>query len=340
MRGELTDTKPGEITFVEEDPATATPSVSVDLKSALEASWQRSFQRLDAMLDAELGDRPGLESAHLRALVQAGRELAGNGALDKLFELILDLSLGAVKALRGVVMTLEKQGDLKSRAIRGEGLRISAAVRDLVMNEGRSLLIRDARLDQHLGSRPSVLSQEIRSILAVPLQTDERVIGLLYLDSPHLVREFTPEDLNLVTVMANIAAIRIEHARLGEQEQARKLLARDLERAAEIQRQLLPSNAPEIAGFDTAGYNAPCLAVGGDYYDFLRYQDGRVAFLIGDVSGKGLGAALLMSSLQARAHLLFIRRSGAIVRARLPIESQHYGELSGQLLHYFFCWGA
>ncbi len=68
---------------------------------------------------------------------------------------------------------------------------------------------------------------------------------------------------------------------------------------------MLPSNAPEIAGFDTAGYNAPCLTVGGDYYDFLRYQDGRVAFLIGDVSGKGLGAALLMSSLQARAHLLF-----------------------------------
>ncbi len=193
MRGELTDTKPGEITFVERDLAVATPSVSVDLKSALEAMWQHSFERLDAVLDAELRDRPSLESAHLRALVQAGRELAGNGALDKLFELILDLSLGAVKALRGVVMTLEKQGDLKSRATRGEGLRISAAVRDLVMNEGRSLLMRDARLDQHFGSQPSVLLQEIRSILAVPLQTDERVIGLLYLDSPHLVREFTPK---------------------------------------------------------------------------------------------------------------------------------------------------
>jgi sigma-B regulation protein RsbU (phosphoserine phosphatase) len=105
--------------------------------------------------------------------------------------------------------------------------------------------------------------------------------------------------------MANIAAIRIEHARLAEQEESRKLLLRELERAAEIQRRLLPSHAPQIAGLDLAGYNAPCRTVGGDYYDFLPYPGGRVALLIGDVSGKGLGAALLMSSLQARVQVFF-----------------------------------
>ncbi|MBV8810117.1 MAG: PP2C family protein-serine/threonine phosphatase [Acidobacteriaceae bacterium] len=105
--------------------------------------------------------------------------------------------------------------------------------------------------------------------------------------------------------MANIAAIRIEHARLTEQEQARKLLARELEQAAQIQRRLLPTGAPEIAGLDLAGYNAPCRTVGGDYYDFIPYSDGRVALFIADVSGKGLGAALLMSSLQARVQVLF-----------------------------------
>jgi phosphoserine phosphatase RsbU/P len=149
------------------------------------------------------------------------------------------------------------------------------------------------------------LTQEIRSILAVPLQTEERVLGLLYLDSPHLVHEFTPEDLNLVTVIANIATIRIENARLVEREQTRKLLEQDLERAAEIQRRLLPSQAPTMRGWELAGYNAPCRTVGGDYYDFLSYPDGRVAVLLGDVSGKGLGAALLMSSLQARVQVIF-----------------------------------
>jgi sigma-B regulation protein RsbU (phosphoserine phosphatase) len=292
MRGEFADARVDGITFFEQSLANPTPAVSVTLKSALQVA-------------TDPVSHPTLENAHLGALVRAGRELAGHGALEELFELVLDLSLSAVKASRGVVMTRECAGDLRTRAIRGEGLRISATVRDLVMNEGRSLLVRDAQLDQDFGSRSSITLQKIRSILAVPLQTDERVIGLLYLDSPHLVREFTPEDLNLVTVMANIAAIRVEHSRLAEREQASKLLARDLERAAEIQRQLLPSKAPEIAGFDMAGYNAPCRAVGGDYYDFLPHPDGRVTLLIGDVSGKGMGAALLMSSLHARAHLLF-----------------------------------
>lgn len=301
---ELTDVEPGQITFVEQRGESVAPTVSVDLKSALEATWQDRLDRLEAVLEAESG-RPALEGAHLKALLQAGRELAGNGGLGKLCELVLDLSLEAVRASRGVVMTREKGGELKSRAIRGESLRISTAVRDLVMQQGKSLLVRDARLDRDFASQPAVVDQEIGSIVAVPLQTDERVIGFLYLDSPHLIREFTSEDLNLVTVMANIAAIRIEHARLLEQEQARKLLEREIEQAASIQRGLLPARAPEIAGLDLAGYNAPCRTVGGDYYDFLPYPDGRVALLIADVSGKGLGAALLMSSLQARVQVLF-----------------------------------
>lgn len=291
-RREFEDAGLNAITFVEQPLESPAATVSIDLKAALETS-------------TGLAGRPSLENEHLGALVRAGRELAGHGDLDKLFDMVLDLSLMAVKASRGVVMTRESEGNLRSRAVRGEGLRISTAVRDLVMNEGRSLLVRDARLDQDFGSRFSIVAQEIRSILAVPLQTDEQVIGLLYLDSPHFIREFTAEDLNLVTVMANIAAIRIEHARLMEQEQARKLMAQELDRAAEIQRRLLPSGAPEIPGFDLAGYNAPCRTVGGDYYDFLTYPDGRVALLIGDVSGKGLGAALLMSSLQARVQVLF-----------------------------------
>ena len=303
---EFTDVEPDQITFVEQSGESVAPTVSVDLKSALalEATWQDRLDRLEAVLEAESG-RAAVEGAHLKALLQAGRELAGNGGLGKLCELVLDLSLDAVRASRGVVMTHEKEGSLKTRAIRGEGLRISTAVRDLVMQQGKSLLVHDARLDRDFATQPAVVGQEIRSILAVPLQTDERVIGFLYLDSPHRIREFKSEDLNLVTVMANIAAIRIEHARLMEQEQARKLLARELEQAAEIQRRLLPARAPEIAGLDLAGYNAPCRTVGGDYYDFIPYSDGRVVLFIADVSGKGLGAALLMSSLHARVQVLF-----------------------------------
>ena len=240
----------------------------------------------------------------MKALIRAGRELAGNMPLAELFNLIMTLSIDAVGAARGVLMTVE--GDqLVVQAARGEGFRISSTVRDRVIKEKTSLLVRDARLDEAFAGRQSIVQQQIRSMLAVPLQTDDRVIGLIYLDSPHFVHEFTKDDLNLLTVMANVAAIRIEHTRLAEVEQAERMLAKDLQQAADIQQGLLPKSAPAVPGVDLAGYNAACRTVGGDYYDFLPYPDGRVGMLVGDVAGKGMPAALLMSSLQARVQVLF-----------------------------------
>ena len=264
-----------------------------------------SSSTMATSLEGALSGQKALDgTAQIRALIQAGRELAGHQTLDKLFQTIMDLSIDAVGAARGVLMTLEGD-ELLVRAAKGEGFRISKTVRDRVLNTRDSLLVRDARLDQAFAERMSIVEQQVRSILAVPLQTENRVIGLIYLDSPHFVHEFTKEDMNLLTVMANVAAIRIEHARLAEVEQTERLLAKDLEQAAEIQRGLLPTTAPQVPGADLAGYNAACRTVGGDYYDFIAYPDGRVAMLVGDVSGKGMPAALLMSSLQARVQVLF-----------------------------------
>ncbi|MGH9666675.1 MAG: PP2C family protein-serine/threonine phosphatase, partial [Bryobacteraceae bacterium] len=243
-------------------------------------------------------------SPQMRALIRAGQELAVHRPLQDLFQVIMDLSVEAVGAGRGVLMTLEGK-DLVVRAARGSGFQISSAVRDRVLREKASLLVRDALLDQAFKERMSIVEQKVRSMLAVPLQTNDRVIGLIYLDSPHFIREFTPEDLSLLTVMANVAAIRIEHARLAEIEQAERVMARDMEQAALIQRGLLPAAAPSLPGLDIAGHNASCRTVGGDYYDFLTYADGRVAILVADVAGKGMPAALLMSSLQARAQVIF-----------------------------------
>jgi sigma-B regulation protein RsbU (phosphoserine phosphatase) len=139
----------------------------------------------------------------------------------------------------------------------------------------------------------------------VPLQTNDRVIGLIYVDSPHMIREFTREDLNLLTVMANVAAIRIEHARLNEIEAHERAMAKELSQAAQIQMGLLPSAAPKIDRLDIAAKTSPCRGVGGDYYDFISFPDGRIGMLVGDVAGKGMPAALLMSSLHARVHVVF-----------------------------------
>jgi sigma-B regulation protein RsbU (phosphoserine phosphatase) len=253
--------------------------------------------------DSDSGESGSGAANHVSALIRAGNELSGHRPLPELFRFILDLSIQTVSASRGVLMTLE-DGELVVRANKGEGFRISTAVRDRVLNTGVSVLVRDTSMDDAFRERRSIVEQNIRTLMAVPLQARDQIIGIIYVDSPPMIREFTKDDLNLLTVMANVAAIRIEQTRFAEIEQARQLMARDLEQAAEIQQGFLPAVAPKVRGLDLAGHNAPCRTVGGDYYDFFPYGSSRVAMVLGDVSGKGMPASLLMMGLQARVQVL------------------------------------
>lgn len=284
------------ISFVakEEEKITREATLLTSLDKVLDKAGASDRETPDASLNT---------SRVVRALIHAGQELAGHSPLEKLFTIILKLALSAVEAKRGVILTLE-DGDLMVRASEGAGFSISTAVRDRVLAEKCSLLISDAQVDDALRQQKSIVMHRVRSMMAVPLQTGDRVIGLIYVDNSTFIRPFSQEDLDLLTVMANVAAIRIEHARLAEVEQAEKLMELELTQASEIQQTLLPTEAPEYAGYDLAGYNLPCRTVGGDYYDFVPYKDGRLALVVGDVSGKGLPAALLMSSLQARVQML------------------------------------
>jgi serine phosphatase RsbU (regulator of sigma subunit)/pSer/pThr/pTyr-binding forkhead associated (FHA) protein len=275
-------------------------------------------------------------SAPLQALLKAGQELAENRPLLELFPVILGLAIEAVNAQRGVVMVLD--GDtLVAKAHKGDGFRISSAVRDRVIHQRASILVRDAQLDEAFKMRMSIVEQKVRTMMAVPLQTKDRIIGLIYVDSPFVLREFTKDDLSLLTVMANIAAIRVESARLAEVEQAERIMKRDLSQAAEIQRGILPETAPEIPGLDLAGVNVPCRTVGGDYYGFFNYPGGRVALALGDVSGKGMPAALLVMQLEARLRVLaeeagntasLVQRLNKVTCANCP---------SNRFITFFYC---
>jgi serine phosphatase RsbU (regulator of sigma subunit) len=248
-------------------------------------------------LQGLIGEASGQSSRHMQAIITAGRELATHLPLNKLFDLILDLSVEAAGAARGVLMTFENE-ELQVRSTKGHGLRISSHVRDLVIQEKRSLLVRDAMVDSALGAHASIFLSQIRSMMAVPLQTDDRVIGLIYLDSSDTVKEFTRQDLSLLTVMANMAAVRIENARLAEMEQDERLRARELEQAAMIQRSMLPSVFPPFpnrSDFELHAAMVPAKEVGGDLFDFFLLDPERLGFVLGDVSGKGVPAALFMA---------------------------------------------
>ncbi|HYP12899.1 MAG TPA: SpoIIE family protein phosphatase [Bryobacteraceae bacterium] len=249
-------------------------------------------------------ERDSVSADRVAALIRAGRELATHRPFAELFPLILKLAVESVQAERGVLLTLEGDELVVQASTTEAPFRISAGVRDHVLKEKKSILVNDVLSDAAFKGMQSLVQQQVRLLMAAPLQTNDQVIGLIYVDSPNLIHQFSKDDLNLLTVMANVAAVRIEHARLAEIEQAERILAKDLEQAAVIQRQLLPSKAPSISGLELAGHNAACRTVGGDYYDFLPYPDGRIAIALGDVSGKAMPAAMLMTSLQARVQVL------------------------------------
>jgi phosphoserine phosphatase RsbU/P len=124
------------------------------------------------------------------------------------------------------------------------------------------------------------------------------VIGLVYLDSFQQSHSFNEEDLRILTALANVAAAKIENVRLLEESLEKRRLEEDMKMAAEIQTGLLPREAPTVTGYGLVGCNHPCRTVGGDYYDFAL-EEGRLLLALGAVSGKGTGAALLMTVLRA-----------------------------------------
>jgi len=297
----------GHLVMVYEDPANQAPSAPVTFVPGAEGESATSSTVVVDLKKLLGGKTVDTTAVQMRALIKAGEELSPQKerkSLPELFQLILDLSIEAVGAERGILMTLENNGELVTRAAKGSAFRISATVRDRVVKTRLSVLVRDTMLDEAFRERQSIIGQSVRTLMAAPLQTKDRTIGLIYVDSPSLTRVFKEDDLNLLTVMANTAAIRIEHERLAEIEHQERMMAHELEQAAEIQQRFLPAKAPFVPGLDLAGHNAPCRTVGGDYYDFFPYENGRVAMVLGDVSGKGMPASLLMMSLQARVQVL------------------------------------
>jgi sigma-B regulation protein RsbU (phosphoserine phosphatase) len=141
-------------------------------------------------------------------------------------------------------------------------------------------------------------SDDIRSVACVPLMVKSELIGILTVYNKRDAGGFTPDDERLLTIIAGQSAQVIENARLYTESLLLARMKDEEKHAYNIQRMMLP-NTPQIDGYEVVGESVPARTVGGDYYDFIPAQGGRWAIALGDVSGKGLPAALLMSNVHA-----------------------------------------
>ena len=179
----------------------------------------------------------------------------------------------------------------------GLPMRLGIQLTGWMHKNRRPLLVNDLATDERFaGADTQDLS--VKSVLSVPLELKGRLIGILNLFNK-AEGEFTNEDSRLVAIIGAQCAQVIENARLYVEEIKLKRLQEDMRHASAIQQQLLPSKPPEIPGIQLAGVSHPARDVGGDYFDFIDLGDNRWGIAVGDVSGKGMPAALTMANLQA-----------------------------------------
>ncbi|MBK8303324.1 MAG: SpoIIE family protein phosphatase [Chloracidobacterium sp.] len=282
-----------------------------DATEALDPSNTISFSirkhQTAEILDSSLSSRTDL----LGLISKVGVALLSSSGLDETLNQVASLVFEAVPAERVVIMlrdeTMKDGMQIKVARLRGEDepiaeVRISRAIMTEVVENGKSVLTSDAQQDPRFASQ-TIVFQGIRSVLAVPLCVDERhVFGLIYADSPTNTNTFSSEHLDILTTLASVASIRVENASLLDERINRERMERELELATEIQQRFQPEGPPTVEGYDFQGISFSCYEIGGDYYDFIERHDGKMLVALGDVSGKGTSASLLMSSLHAAVH--------------------------------------
>ncbi len=297
------------VTLITDGVQTLNPAMTIALPK-LKNSTSDLFDRIDKQ---PTGQKTANRSDFLGIISKVGVALLGSKTLDETLNQIADLVFDAVPADRCVIMLhddtqIDKEAmNIAVACLRGRKeevgeIRVSHTILKEVISGGNSVLTSDAQHDPRFASQTMALVG-IRSVLAVPLSVNESdVFGLIYADSPTYETTFTEEHLQILTTVASVASIRVENASLMEERFIRERMQHELKLATEIQQSLQPSAPPVIEGYEFQGISFSCYEIGGDYYDFIKRSDGKLLIALGDVSGKGTAAALLMSSLHASVH--------------------------------------
>lgn len=243
-------------------------------------------------------------------------ELIDDRPMEELFDFILGSTMDLLEPSRAALAllgadrtTFETVRLRRSDLNHPTDLTISRTLLSEVLDGKRVVSFVDtaSASNERLLAAKSIIGQSIRCAVCAPLLVGDAVLGVLYIDYQRVEHAVRPADLTFFGQVARFAATKLEMTRLREEAIAKAKMDQELRTAYEIQRRLLPEEPPPTPGYSFAGINRPCLTVSGDYFDYIVRPDGRIYSIIADVSGKGMSAALVMSSL-ATAFSIFTRR--------------------------------
>ena len=241
----------------------------------------------------------------LSVLNELARSIGASLDSHQVMQTIIQRSLHAIRAEQGVITLVDRGPAAETTTLVRTQVSTSeqpqfhlaqALVGWMYLNK-KPLLLNDPQHDERF--RGSHFDESIRCLLCVPMMVKSELIGVLTIYNKKGGRGFTEEDQRLLAIIAAQSAQVVENARLSEEERVLQKMKAELRLAAQIQLDLLPKECPKLPGYDIAAKTVPAEQVGGDYFDFVCSHQDRLVFCLGDVSGKGLPAALLMANLQA-----------------------------------------
>jgi sigma-B regulation protein RsbU (phosphoserine phosphatase) len=254
------------------------------------------------------------ENLHLRLAVEElsilndiSTSITSTQSIQQIVDLIIKKCVKHLKVEQGAVLLLEEKDKVHPfhTMVREQDslynflpYRLDSQLAGWILKNKSPLLVNNLRNDDRFKSLIEKDSP-IQSILCVPLVVKGNIIGMLNVFNKHTNEGFTSDDQRLLCIIATQSAQIIENARLYEEEQDLIKIKEEMRIAKKIQFNLLPKIIPSIQGYDLAGTTQPAAEVGGDYFDFISIDETKIAFCLGDISGKGIPAAILMSSLQA-----------------------------------------
>ncbi len=257
-------------------------------------------------------DLAQIRSEHrvLEVMKEVSQALILHKPLNELLDHIMDLIGQNLPMDRGVLLLREgnppqlipKVIRVNNKNLQSQRFMLSRTIVNMAFQDQLSVLTSDASTDPRFMSRDSIIRSNIHSAMCSPLWNNKEVIGIVYADRISLSEEFGEEDLKMLTLLANLAAVKIENARLIERALEQERMEKEIALAAQIQRDFLPKESPPLESFILHGLNIPCQQVGGDYFDYIPIGPDKLGLVIADVSGKGVSASLLMASLRASLH--------------------------------------
>jgi sigma-B regulation protein RsbU (phosphoserine phosphatase) len=270
----------------------------------------------DTDLSRLRGENERLKDAieELKILNEIATAIGSAMSLDEIMELIIQKCIKHFKAEQGAIMVLDPEAKERPfhtvvrKADKSEitlPYRLDAQLVGWMLKNMKPLVTKDLPTDRRFKAAHKD-GHGIRSLLSVPLLLKGHMIGVLNMFNKRTPEGFSAADKRLLAIIATESAQVIENARLYEEEQALLLMQEEMRLAYKIQMDLLPKSSPDIEGYEIAGRSIPAKDVGGDYFDFIIIDEHKLGVCLGDVSGKGMPAALLMANLQAtlRSHVL------------------------------------